>query len=116
MNGKGMKRGRARLRMFLLCSHLLAIVPRMHWGAHIGIPESSIEQEHLRILRKAVLDAGEFDPRTGEVYAALDYLQAKSLHRWGFTVFKEGLEKNTPGALRHGLRLIHQHLGISRAG
>lgn len=87
----------------------------MQWGAHIGIPESSTKTEHLRILWKAVQDAEEFDPRTSEVYAALDYLQAKSLHTWGFTVFKEGLEKNTPGALRQGLKLIHQHLGISMA-
>lgn len=63
------------------------------------------------MLQKAVHDAAEFDPRTNEVYVALDYLQAKSLHRWGFTVFREGLERNTPGALAQGLGLILKHLG-----
>jgi hypothetical protein len=78
------------------------------------VPEGDISREHLNVLGKAVQDSGEFDPRRREVYAALEYLESKSLNRWGFTVFKEGLEKNTPGALRHGLQLIHQHLGISR--
>lgn len=75
------------------------------------VPETDIRQEHLRVLQKAVLDAAEFDPRTSEVYAALDYLQGRSLRRWGFIVFREGLEKNTVGALRRGLELIVQHLG-----
>ena len=64
--------------------------------------EGHIWQEHLNVLWKAVADAGEFDPRTSEVYATLDYLQKRSTRTWGFTVFKEGLEKNAPDAMRRG--------------
>jgi hypothetical protein len=38
----------------------------------------------------AVEDAGEFDPCTKEVFAALDYLQAQSTRSWGFTVLRKG--------------------------
>jgi hypothetical protein len=56
------------------------------------IPESHVKQEHLNALWRAVQDAGEFDPHTPEVYAALDYLQKRSNRTWGFTVFREALQ------------------------
>jgi hypothetical protein len=76
-----------------------------------AISEGDIRREHFHVLRKAIADAGEFDPRTTEVYAALDYLQKQSSRTWGFTLFKEGLERNELPSLQRGLALIRQHLG-----
>lgn len=76
------------------------------------ISEENITAEHMRVLEEAAKDCMHYDIRTSEVYAALDYLQSKSLHRWGFTVFKQGLEQWNPSALHEGLRLIKQHLNF----
>jgi hypothetical protein len=75
------------------------------------IPASEIIREHIRVLKEAVADCELYDVRTGPVYDALDALEALSNRSWGFTVFRQGLERWSPEMLREGLRLIHEHLG-----
>lgn len=76
------------------------------------IPRQDVRAEHLRVLENAIEQAEEFDPRTSEVYQALEYLQTSSNSTWGFTVYHEGLESGNFQAMRLGLNLIRQHLGI----
>lgn len=76
------------------------------------IPQKQIEAEYMRIIEAAVQDCMEdYDIRTAELYEALEYFEAKSMHSWGFTVFKQGLEDWNPVALVEGLKLIKTHLG-----
>ena len=76
------------------------------------IPKKQIEAEYMRIIEAAVQDCMEdYDIRTAELYEALEYFEAKSMHSWGFTVFKQGLEDWNPVALVEGLKLIKTHLG-----
>ena len=75
------------------------------------IPTTDICSEHMRILEDAVLDADEFDVRTPEVYEALDYLQKLSNRTWGFTLYREGLERPDLNMMREGFMFIQQHLG-----
>lgn len=76
------------------------------------IPSHDIRAEHFRILENATEQAEDFDPRTPEVYSALDSLQTSSCRSWGFTVYREGLEICNAHAMRMGLALIKQHLGL----
>ncbi len=76
------------------------------------IPSHNLRAENLRILENAVAQAEDFDPRTPEVYSALDNLQASSCRSWGFTVYREGLECCNMQAMSMGLSLIKQHIGF----
>ena len=76
------------------------------------IPKKQIEAEYMRIIEAAVQDCMEdYDIRTAELYEAIEYFEVKSMHSWGFTVFKQGLEDWNPVALVEGLKLIKTHLG-----
>jgi hypothetical protein len=75
------------------------------------IPESDIKKAHLEVLEEAVKDSEKYDIRTGAVYTALDYLEAKSIRTWGFVLFREALEVWNPSALHEGLKLIKKYLG-----
>ena len=77
------------------------------------IPRQDVRAEHLRALEHAIEQAEEFDPRTSEVYQALEYLQTSTNSTWGFTVYREGLECCNMHAMSMGLSLIKQHIGIS---
>jgi len=76
-------------------------------------PISSIEirNEHLRILYEAVIDAEDFDVRNATVYEALDYLQDITSRTWGFSLYREGLERPDLIMMRLGFEHIQQHLG-----
>lgn len=76
-----------------------------------GIPERDIRSEYMRTLEEAVLQAEDFDIRSGAVHEALDYLQNLSVQSWGFTLYREGLESCDINAIREGIELIKKHLG-----
>ena len=76
------------------------------------ISRLEIQEHYIGILRQAVEDATEFDIRKPFVYEALDFLQKQSLKSWGFTVFREGLEKSDLALLQQGYNLICQHVGF----
>tara|TARA_B100000780_G_C21114437_1_gene450721 strand:- start:1462 stop:1722 length:261 start_codon:yes stop_codon:yes gene_type:complete len=78
------------------------------------ISQADIDAEHMKALEEAVINCEQdFDVRSKQVYIALDYFQARSLHSWGFSLFRQGLEDWSPAALHEGLKLIKQHLGKS---
>ena len=68
-------------------------------------------------LEKAIEDCIEYDVRSTEVYAALDLLQKSCPNKWGFTLFREGLEQfdwNIRAQyLREGLFYIKKHTGYA---
>jgi hypothetical protein len=75
------------------------------------ISQGHIQATHLKVLEEAVRDCDKYDIRTGAVYTALDYLEAKSIRTWGFVVFREALEVWNPSALQEGLKLIKKNFG-----
>lgn len=83
----------------------------MYSSAEVNVSSTNIYAEHLRILEEAVQEAAEFDVRSAEVYQALEYLQARSQRRWGFTAYLEGLERGDHYMMKMGFEQIRHHLG-----
>ncbi|HAK98465.1 MAG TPA: hypothetical protein DCP14_03865 [Rhodobiaceae bacterium] len=83
------------------------------------VPRRHLRQEAFNTLEKAVCECIEFDVRSNEVYAALDFLQKSCPNKWGFTLFREGLEQfdwNIRAQyLREGLSYIKKHTGYTSA-
>lgn len=83
----------------------------MYITSEKSIPSIEIRNEHLRILYEATIDAEDFDVRNANVYEALDYLQDITSRAWGFTLYREGLERPDLNLMRQGFDKIQQHLG-----
>jgi hypothetical protein len=74
------------------------------------VTQSEIRDEHLRVLRRAV-DNFEDGFNLREVYAALDFLQARCLRPGGFTMFRAALLRNDLPLIIRALETIRKHLG-----
>ena len=85
--------------------------PPMWSSPEKPISQSHLNQEHLKTLETAIVDAQEFDVKTSAVYSALDCLQKESLRGWGFTVYRTGLERSDAALMNEGFKIIKQHLG-----
>ena len=71
------------------------------------LPREHLRQEAFNTLEKAVSECIEYDVRSTEVYAALDFLQKSCPNKWGFTLFREGLEQYSRAILA-GRLILHQ--------
>lgn len=64
------------------------------WNAVVRQKSRDIlQKEAIETLEYAVQNCIEHDVRSGDVYDALDLLQSYTPNRWGFTLFREGLEQ-----------------------
>jgi hypothetical protein len=76
------------------------------------VPSHQIKLEALRTLSYAVYYCMEFEPRTKEVYEALDTLRTYAQKTWCFTVFQEGLERGDPETLKKALKIIVREMVV----
>ncbi len=85
------------------------------WNAPgTDIPTAQIIAEHIRVLETALVSASDEndDPRNSELYAALEYLESKTLRTGGFRLFRSGLDRGSLADMKSGLILIKKHLGL----
>ena len=80
------------------------------------VPRHHLKQHSLAVLKQAVYGCIEFDVRSSDLYEALDFLQEGCPNKWGFALFREGLELRDWNMraeyLTNGLKYIKRHLGI----
>lgn len=64
----------------------------MWYGSKNTISRHHLREDSLLVLERAAQDCIEFDMRRHEVYKALDYLEQYASGKYGFRIFREGLD------------------------
>lgn len=75
------------------------------------VREHEIIHEHLLVLKRAIEQACDFDPRSDEVYAALEAVEKRCLRKGAIKLYRKGLESGDPLVMREGFDLIGKHMG-----
>ncbi len=70
-------------------------------------------KEHWRVLKEAVANIEDSDPRNGEVYKALMYFQARTQRQGGINLIWAGLRTGNAGFLKTGMDQLKKQLGRS---
>ena len=68
----------------------------MWYGSKNTISQHHLCENAMLVLERAAQDCIEFDMRRHEVYKALDYLEQYATGKYGFRMFREGLDSTNP--------------------
>ena len=63
------------------------------------------------VLRSAIEYAEDFDPRTEDVYQAIEYLRPRVPRVGGLNLFIKGLESGNVLMMQSGFQLMRKHMG-----
>lgn len=82
------------------------------WNAPANaISAQDIANEHWRVLTAAFAVLDDSDPRSRDVYAALEYFRARGIRQGGINLIAAGLRDGDAQHVRQGLRILRRHLG-----